>query len=389
MSSVLSDSVLHTLNVESVRQVPQMKAAIEFYQANLHPYTRLTMQMKKFPIKGYKVIWFDDEQLPDKTLAASNQNDTDVEVTVTTGQEVYGIVNDLVMDTTSGEIMRISDVDTSTHKWTIERGVGGTLGGTAAANISIGHELLILGCSFDENSLSPTPRLTEPTERYNLVEIMKESLAESEDSAGTELYQETNRARQRLIKRQRMVLRLEKSALFGQKSQRRHPVSNMPWRTADGLDVTIKTNRHNLSGAALTEALLEEACLYAFDESVDGQMYVLASNFALSRINSWGASRLQVLPEAGTYGVSIKRYVNAHGTLNLINHRMLRGNVLSKRMYLLDLNYCWYVPRAGWELQLQADIQENDRDGWKDQWIHKGTWMVEKERAHHVIENFT
>ena len=76
---------------------------------------------------------------------------------------------DLIKNTTTGEVMFVTDV--SGNDLTVERAYGEETGegGTPAAAITTGDNFMRMGNAMEENSLAPEARATQPNKFYNYV----------------------------------------------------------------------------------------------------------------------------------------------------------------------------------------------------------------------------
>ena len=385
MSTIIPDSAISTYNIGSARQVGARVKTIGEYDANVHPLTRLMMMWKRDPILSYKITWWDDEWRNDRVTInnVGGYSDTDTDIVVTNAN--YAIVNDLVLVQASGELLLITAIDTGTNTWTVVREIG--VDGSYGAKAAIAHqaELLIVGCAFAENSGSPSPRMTEPAERHNLQQIHKESVAESESSRLEPLWNEKNQARQRLIKRRRMLLRIEKTAWWGRKSTR-FDADNMPQRTADGLFSVARTHVTSLAGITMNADELDEAIMYAADNADTDELFGFSSAKILTDVNSWGRDKINTSPGGTVFGVRIVEYINATVKVNLINHHLFRGAILNGYMALVPIENCYYCPKR--DLRLEVGMEQNDTDGYKDQWLNESTFRFEKEKSFMILKGW-
>jgi len=53
------------------------------------------------------------------------------------------------------------------------------------------------------------------------------------------------------------------------------------------------------------------------------------------------------------------------------------------------MDYVYYRPLRGRDTKLRANIQENDRDGWKDEYMTEFGMELRLEKAHAIVKGVT
>lgn len=371
--------VMDTMSINTDRIIPQVSRKIRLLDANIAPFTHLMRNMRKEPIKGVETIWWEDQRVPQWSAInhSGGYNAAAVSLVVDHGQ--YFVKSDIIKVPRTGEIMRVT-ADPAAHTLTVTRSVGST----AAAALLDNEPIWRIGTANEEYSLSPKSKMTKVVKCSNYLQIWRIPVVESETSHYTEKYTGDDLSRQRLKKRQLLMIELEKTALFSEKSEVVGPEGH-PLRTAGGICEVITTNRTDMSAAVTNEAAFREAILYAFDHAETNELFMFTSNFFCDRIDSWGRDKLQTRPKEKTYGVNIKEYMTTLGTLNIINHRLLRGAVYGTYAIIVDMSKCAYVPQTGQDIRLVLNRQENDRHGEKDEWMVTAGYKFEEESSHTLL----
>ena len=94
-----------------------------------------------------------------------------------------------------------------------------------------------------------------------------------------------------------------------------------------------------------------------------------ASRSIVAEISNNATSFLEVMPKEQTLGMDIKKLNTPHGTLRIMNHDLLEGPVYGANAYAVDLDNVGYRHMEGRDNKLHINIQENDRDGRKDEYL--------------------
>lgn len=88
-----------------------------------------------------------------------------------------------------------------------------------------------------------------------------------------------------------------------------------------------------------------------------------------------------------TFGVNIKRLETPHGDFMIIKHNLFAGAEFAKYAYFVDpRNIGWRFLR-GRNTKFLSDIQENDRDGRKFEYLTEGGFMRKGEQTHGRVKN--
>ena len=106
-----------------------------------------------------------------------------------------------------------------------------------------------------------------------------------------------------------------------------------------------------------------------------GDWLLLASPLINSIINGWGYGAIEISPESKSYGLNLQRLITPHGTVHLVQERLLRGEQLSGWAFLLPMpieNFIKYRPLIGngenRDTRLMTNIKtDDDPDYYKDQ----------------------
>lgn len=283
----------------------------------------------------------------------------------------------------TAEIFRVSSVSSNTL--TVVRGVAGT---TAAALVD-GDTLILLDSAYAENQTSGDISFKNTTFDYNYTQISREPYGNSRTEQGTMKYGIDN-----------SYDRKKKLALI--KMLRRN--NGTMWLGQRSIDTT---NGYRTTGGVLS--FIDSANVYDVNENLTQaefeywmRKYALAYNNTkktlfcgsklIERINSWASSKQIITSTSSvvTFGLSVKTYTTAWGDLDIVYEpyfdELTAGtSSLSSYGVALDLDYIKFVYLQNGVLKAYDDIQENDRDGRKGEWLMEFGVKVEVPKAHAII----
>jgi hypothetical protein len=286
----------------------------------------------------------------------------------------------------TGEIVRVTSV--SSNVCTITRGDCGT---TAAAILD-NDEVLVLGSAYSENEVSGDIMNSQTSFSTNYTQIDRESYGNSRTEQGTKKYGIDNSYEQKKKKALIRFLRRWNGRMWlGQKSKD----ATGEYRTMGGILEGIDSgNVYDVNGD-LTKAEFEywmRKYALAYNSSMKT---LFAGARLLERINSWADEKNIIVKEdniLSKFGLAVRTYFTPWGELELVYEpyfdEVSQGNIpLNSYGVCLDLSLINVVYFSNGVLKSHDDIQENDRDGRKGEWLMEGGAQVNVPRAHAVIRN--
>jgi hypothetical protein len=120
---------------------------------------------------------------------------------------------------------------------------------------------------------------------------------------------------------------------------------------------------------------------------------LLASGLALQAINQFAQNKLQIRQGEDTYGLSVMTYVTPFGKLDLIVHWLLEGTVYGGYAIGLDLDQIAWRPLVSsedsGETHIRKNIQLNDADTRKDEYLTEAGEKFGQEKMHFVLTGIT
>ena len=367
--------------VNSDRPVIQMLPRVFKYDPPSNPALRvLTQRAQVRPVKGTEVKWLEHEPVPEwDATTNSGSNSTNP---IPAGNGSYHRAGDIILIPRTGEYVRVNSV--STNNVDVTRGYAGS----TAASYNSGEKLLNLGPADMEGNTSPVAKTSIEITKSNFTQIVKTPVHLSRTLSQVELYGGNERAERRNDAMGKHGRLLELQFFHGIKREDTSTATN-PIRLAGGLDNFITTNVLD-AGGALTESELWEWLGTVFRHGVGGastRKACFAGQAFMNTVQSWGQAKLQTDSGAKQqYGFDASTLITPYGYLDLVYHPLLEQQ--------FD-GYAYIVDMRGIQIGvlqptvLQTDIQANDEDGFKDQYLSELTFIIAQEKAHGIIKNIT
>ncbi len=388
-------------NIDRERRTIDVASDILYLQPSETPFLVIGGRASKKPAKSLEVVWYDKEPNAWWTKSDDDGTDDDTDGVIEADATEFDVVDanvfrpkDVIKVARTGEVMIVSSIDGDTL--TVKRGYGHetgandvTVGGTEAADIyTTEHDsedadnLMRMGNAMEENSLAPEPRAAQPSKFYNYVQTFRSPFSGSYDDAA-----ESKRAggseRERLMKEAAVDHRLdiERALVFGERNE----VVSDETRMMGGLFQFINDQRETAdisgsSGEANFESFLEDAFWYGSKTKL-----FLTSPRVGSELNQFARDRIETTSGEETYGLRLNKYISFHGDLYVATSQMFEKEYRDKGV-VLDMEHIDIMPYDGEDTTLHTNIQEPDRDGWKDEFRTKMTLRVRKAKTHRILE---
>lgn len=293
--------------------------------------------------------------------------------------------------TYDNELVRVTSVTNDTS-FAISRGEAGT----TAAPIADNDYLLNVGSVSEEGTASPASTTRNPTKVSNFTQIFKTTYSITGTAASTRTRTGDPIANDKKRKIFDHSRKLEYSWIFGQPFENlTGAVNGKPERFTGGF-------LHFLSSLATSRIVVKSANYTAgnidvfFDDVFDvfdftnpnggtsDQRLAVVGNGALNAINKLAAHAGQV--EFGDvvtqYGMELTRLRMPQGNIFLRSHPLLNRHktVYTNTMIIIDPKGLQYRPLKGRDTRFKDNIQANDEDS------VKGQWMTEAGLEFHHLE---
>ncbi len=277
--------------------------------------------------------------------------------------------------------MRVTAISSNTL--TVTR----SYGPQSAANLVDDEAVWNLGPAQREGDTSRALLSTLEVEQTNRTQIIRTPFGTTNTQSATDLYDGNDFDYQAKKSAIEHAVRVERFLIFGQNQQA--TVSSQPLRTMSGILEFIQTNRMDVSGV-LTESEFDGFLEAGFRYGGSDQKLFLTSGRVIRAINNFAKEKLETMQSDETYGVSLSKYRSPFGDVLLGYHRQFVGNIYAGYGLLLDMDKIVLRPlrggRSAGSLAVRVtNIQANDEDSRKDEYITELSLEFQNEKSHAVM----
>jgi hypothetical protein len=290
--------------------------------------------------------------------------------------------------TYDNEIMEVSSV-TSDTAIVVKRGQAGT----SAATTGTSFYSTKIGNRFAEGTTSPTVSTRNPTKLYNYCQIFKTAYESTRTATQTKTRTGDSLKNDKKRKMFDHAVAMELAFLYGSRNETTGS-NGKPMRTTGGLRQYITSNRTVFSTTPTVNSFLD-AIYPVFDYAGSGagnERIVFAGNGALNALNKLisANSNVEIQYEGTikTYGMQLQSFVTPQGIFYLKTHPLLNTHArYTNSMFILNpagLRYRYVM-----DTKPQDNIQANDQDSKKGQWITEAGLEINHERTFAYLGNVT
>lgn len=370
-----------TNTIEPEQRSVDMAQKILLLEPDSAPLTVITKNITKKKTGNAKFKWMEDELEPRFDMVNNVAGYVAGATSIVVDNGAYFQVANTVYVPRTGELMRVTAVAVNTL--TVVRGVGST-----AAALVDNDELLIANTAQPEGDASLPARSRNPVPVFNYTQIFRTTW----DATGTALHSENeadddwdHQALKHGIEHKKDI---EYALMIGRPSE---DVTANARRTTGGFNHFVTSNVFD-AGGAFTETELFTALRPNFRYGAK-EKWGLASALAVDVMNGFPRGKLETRSGEKTFGLRVMQYVSPHGTLNLVTHWLLEGTTLGGQIWILDTDVVKYRylqnKRGSRDTQIRKEIQNNDVDGRKDEYLTEAGLEFGLEKRHGKIIGIT
>lgn len=360
------------------------------------PLTALLSKMASESVNDPEFNWWEEELRPIRLSVNGVINTLTVTAFVVDAESatVSGGLNlvpgDLLQveigaeTSTPYEIVRVNGVASDTSFDVIRAQAG-----TTAQAIPDNSFLTKIGNVFAEGSTSPTVSQRNPTKKTNYCQIFKTAYEITETAKRTKT--RTGDALKNDKKRKMFdhSVALEMAFIFGKPLEITGP-NGKPLRFTGGIRHFLTENLTFFTTTP-TETTFLNAIQPMFDYDAGGgnQRIVFCGNGALTSLNKLAKAGMQVKTDSVVrlYGMELQRWILPQGTLLLRTHPLF--NVHGRYTYsMLAVDPAGIKYRYMRDTTLQDNIQANDADEQKGQWLTECGLEIRHTRTMAYLGNF-
>jgi hypothetical protein len=373
-----------TASILQNRQVIDISHTIHLLEPSAYPLITLLNSLEKVkPAHNPVVRWMEDELEPLTDLLNGAVAAAAVALTVDNGG--WWRVNDIGHVPRTGENFRVTAV--AANVLTVVR----SFGPVAAAALNDDEPLWNLGPAQREGDTSRALLSTLEVEQSNRTQIVRTPFGTTNTQSATDLYDGNDfdyQARKHAIEH---LVRLERTLLWGQSDQA--TVAGQPLRALQGVFQFIATNRIDVGGV-LTESEFDAFCEVAFRYGGSDQKLLVASGRVIQAINNFAKEKMDTYVGESAYGLNLREYVSPFGRILIAYHRQFVGDIYSGQALLLDMDRVVLRPlrggRSAGNLAVRVtNIQANDEDARRDEYLTEASLEFQNEKAHALLTGVT
>lgn len=364
------------------------------------PLTALMSKMKTESTDDPEFAWWEEEMNALRLTMANGTAYATTDNTIVVTSNVQS-----ALDVVAGDVFMVEKTLTSAydHELIIASSVtdASTVvfkraqAGTAAAPIGVGATLTKVGNMFEEGSGAPSAATRNPTKLFNYCQIFKTSYDITNTAKKTK--SRTGDAVKNDKKRKMFdhAVAMEMAALFGKRFEGTGP-GGKPIRMSGGLLYMMSqyaSARITVFATTPTESTFTDAVykVFDYDTGAGDERIVMAGNGALNSLNRLAAAqaRTRVTFDGliDLYGMKLQKWVLPQGTLYVKSHPLFNTHArFTNDMVILDPTAIKYRPMR--DTTFEDNIQANDADELKGQWISEVGWEIEHLKTSAWLSNF-
>ena len=381
-----SASATHGSILQASRVV-DMDPDIFLLEPNVSQLVVLAQMMSKKGVHNPYFQWMEDELIPRRTLAVTTADTTTgLTMTVTDSENVYVPIPGVIQNVATGEKFLVTARAAGTQgALTVTR----SWGSVAATTGATGDVFLILGSISQEGSRAPSPLSTVKVARNNYCEIVKTSFEFTGTELASELYGPNDLSYQQKKALMDHQIQIENKFIWGE------PVESTAvndtygaMRSTGGINDLIAddgTNDFDFGGTFNLVTFFgaaEDIFRYGSKKKA-----MIAGPSLITNISLEGVKYLQPVDKKASFGLNVKSLESPHGDVMLMKSNELQGNTHKGWGFVLDVDNLGYRFLRGRDTKLFTNIQENDLDGRKDQYMSDVGLVRKGAKTHARITN--
>lgn len=356
------------------------------------PLTALMSRMKSESVDDPEFNWWEEELNTIRvTMDATGASSSSTAFGLTAGG----------LDLVPGDILMVEKTETATYdnelvevttvtddtNIVVVRGVAGS----SAAATGASALLTKIGNSYEEGSLSPNTSTRNPTKKTNYCQIFKTAYSITNTAKLTRTRTGDPLKNDKKRKMFDHSVALEWAWMFGQAYE--NTSGTKPQRFTGGLREFITTNVKIYTTTPTEDDFLDQTyTMFDYDAGTAGnERIVFAGNGFLNSLNKLArtssSTRVNFDGTIKTYGMQLQRWVLPQGTLYVRTHPLMNTHgKFTNSAFFLDPSAIIY--RHMRDTRMQDNIQANDADQQKGQWLTEAGLEIRHEKTMAYLGNF-
>ena len=375
-----------TLNVPQGIRRDQVRPEVYELDADYAPLTALINRARKDPVNGPEFRWYEGDR-EDRFDAVNGTTGTGADIVVDT--PALFAEHSTWKNTRTGEVLRVQSVNAGMSTVTFVRGVG-----ASAVAVADNDELMHIGWAQPEGDTSRPARSKNVTSQTNYTQIIRTPIEATRTWMQTATFtRPSDWSRESRNAMREHMIDWENTFWLGKPSE--NTSGSQPRRTTGGFDHFVTTNITAMGGT-MTETEFWGVFSAAFRHGNNKVAFV--SRLVTEVLNTFPRGKLEVVQADNdtTYGVSVNNFRSPFGTLKVVTHN---GDAFSGSTYggygrIVDMEKVMKRPLVDSEYgsadtHVVEHIEENDRDGRKDEILTECGFEIANDTAHALFTGVT
>ena len=348
-------------------------------EPNQNPLTLVLKAGERMQTGGTKPEWLEDkaEDFLTRVNNAGGYNNSATSIVVDDGSLIGA--NWLVKVQRTGEVWHVTAVASNTL--TVVRGWGST-----AAAVNDNEHLIIMGPAAKDFSDYENVRMTKATNSFNYIQNFRTAFGASDNLINSDLYggkyiPYQTKARGIVHNKQ-----IEKTILFGERNI--DSSGDQPRRSLGGIDEHIVTNEVDFGGT-LTDEEMENMAEDGFLYSEANKLWLYCGFPVASNVSNLYKDRVRLRPSDNTVGLRAMVYNSTHGPINIVPHKLMRGDTYKNYGFLFDMKNLKIIHQQNMDTRIKPNVQSPGVDGEVHEWrsslsiqrTHERKWVRGKRMA--------
>ena len=385
MATVVQGTRTTAVQLTETRRVRDVFPSMLKLEPEAAPLTVLMGKARKKDAEDPKIEWFELERLPKQDLLNASVASGDTTITVTNYK--YFRAGDILQFIETGEQVLVSATPTTTTV-TVTR----TWGEVSAAAVTNGTKIRIVGNASEEDALGRDVISVERAAKFNYLGILREPFSISNTAKVTKTFAGVDFEEDAVESLLKHRVDLEDMFLQGQRYE--DTSGTEPRRSTRGIVRWISTLVVNVGGD-LTEVVFDAFLRRLFRFGTKSKV-LLCAPIATQAISGFAKSKLRpsdVMMKS--YGMALTEYISPFGKVILANHNLMTNDSLQDFDGLagyaigVDLGNVEMRHMKGRITVRNENIQANDRDGRRDEYLSEAGLQVGLEKTHGLLTGIT
>lgn len=326
-----------------------------------------------------KAEWLEDTMAPRTDAVNFTTTYSTIATTIVVDNGAYFCTNQVIVNNNTKEVMRVTGI--STNALTVTRNIQANASGFAIAD---NDEITILGDSAAEGDTSRTGKTTDKTALYNYSQIFRRPYEVTGTQNATKQYGGPDldwQGRKEGIDHRRDIEFMMFLGARAQDTSGSHPLRHM-----GGLQYFVTDNVTDLNSTMAESDWL--TWLGTIFDKKGGERYVFCSPSVFRAVSGFARGKLLTNIQDKKYGVTITQYVCPDGTVNLVRQPIFKGStsMLGGYAVAVDMQSIQLAYMDQRATKLRTNIQANDADSQKNEYLTEGTLKVYNSAYHGILK---